>query len=169
MTKVQKEVIELSEKYGRSREDLLPILQGIVETEHFLTPGAMLQVAKELDISAAEVYGVASFYSFLDIEERGEYVIRVCKTISCDMKGKNSVLRAIEDVLKIKAGETTKSKMFTLLETNCLGWCHKAPAILINDEPFTDLTAVKIKEILCDYIRDAEGKQKIIGDIQYER
>lgn len=61
MTKVQKEVIELSEKYGRSREDLLPILQGIVETEHFLTPGAMLQVAKELDISAAEVYGVASF------------------------------------------------------------------------------------------------------------
>ena len=169
MTKVQEKVIELSEKYGRRRENLLPILQGIVEREHYLTAGAMLQVSKELDISAAEVYGVASFYSFLDIEERGEYVIRVCKTISCDMKGKNSILKTIEDVLQIKLGETTKSKMFTLLETNCIGWCHKAPAMLINDEPFTELTPVKVKEILGDYIRDAEGKQKIIGDIKYER
>ncbi len=148
---------------------MLPILQGIVEQKHFLTNDAMVQVAKELDISSAEVYGTASFYSFLDTEERGEYVIRICKTISCDMQGKNSIVKAIQDVLKIKVGETTRNKMFTLLETSCLGWCHKAPAMLINDEPFTDLTPVKVKEILGDYMRDAEGKQKIIGDIQYER
>ncbi len=169
MTEVQEKVRDLSEKYGRRRENLLPILQGIVEKEHYLTSEAMIQVAKELDISAAEVYGTASFYSFLDTEQRGQYVIRVCKTISCDMKGKNSIIKAIEDVLKIKVGETTQSKMFTLLETNCLGWCHKAPAILINDEPYTNLTPAKIKAILGDYIRNAEGKQKIIGDIQYER
>ncbi|NOZ45374.1 MAG: NADH-quinone oxidoreductase subunit NuoE [Chlorobi bacterium] len=169
MTEVQHKVKELSEKYGRKRENLLPILQGIVEHEHYLTDTAMVQVAKELDVSTAEVYGTATFYSFLDTEPRGKYVIRVCKTISCDMKGKNAIIKAIEDMLKIKVGETTQNKMFTLLQTNCLGWCHKAPAILINDEPYTELTPVKVKEILSGYIHNDNAKQKIIGDIQYER
>ena len=169
MTEVQVKIKELSEKYGKRRENLLPILQGIVEQDHYLTNEAMVQVAKELDISAAEVYGTASFYSFLDTEARGQYVIRVFKTISCDMKGKNSIIKTIEDILIIKVGETTQNKMFSLLETNCLGWCHKAPAMLINDEPYTELTPTLVKEILGDYIRNANGKQKIIGDIQYER
>ncbi len=85
------------------------------------------------------------------------------------MKGKNQILLALEDSLKINLGETTPDKKFSILETNCLGWCHKAPAMLINDEPYTDLTPVKVKEILGDYIRSAKEKQKIIGDIQYER
>ena len=169
MTEVQEKVTKLAEKYGRRRENLLPILQGIVEKEHYLSDTAMIQVAKELDIAAAEVYGTATFYSFLDTVPRGRFVIRVCKTICCDMKGKNSIVSTIENILKIKVGETTQDKIFSLLETNCLGWCHKAPAMLINDEPFTELTPVKIKSILDEYIREAHNKQKIIGDIQYER
>ena len=46
------------------------------------------------------------------------------------MKGKNDIINTLEEILKIKVGETTPDKMFTLLETNCIGWCHKAPAIL---------------------------------------
>ena len=53
------------------------------------------------------------------------------------MKGKSQMLFAIQEMLKIKLGETTPDKRFTLLETNCLGWCHKAPAMLINNEVFT--------------------------------
>jgi NADH:ubiquinone oxidoreductase subunit E len=56
-------------------------------------------------------------------------------------------------MLKIKVGETTPDRKFTLLETNCLGWCHKAPAMLINDEVYTDLTPEKIREILTSYIK----------------
>ena len=67
------------------------------------------------------------------------------------MKGKNQIIKAIEDTLKIKMGETTKDKKFTLLETNCLGWCHKAPTILINDEVFSELNEEKIIEILESY------------------
>jgi NADH-quinone oxidoreductase subunit E len=79
-------VKELSEKHGRARESLLPILQEIVERHNYLTDEAMVEVAKELDISAADVYGTASFYAFLDTQVRGKYVIRVCKTITCSMK-----------------------------------------------------------------------------------
>ena len=144
---------KLADKHGRKRESLIPILQDIIEGSNFLTDAALVQVARELDISAADVYGTASFYSFLDIEERGKYVIRICKTISCSMKGKNDILHTIQDTLKIKVGETTTDKRFSLLETNCIGWCHKAPAMLINDTPYTELTPSKVLEILQDYIK----------------
>ncbi|HPF03486.1 MAG TPA: NAD(P)H-dependent oxidoreductase subunit E [Bacteroidales bacterium] len=145
-------VKELSDKHGRERSSLMPILQGIVDKHNYLTDEAMVEVAKELDISAAEVYGTASFYTFLDTAERGKYIIRVCKTITCSMKGKNEIIQTLEDMLKIKVGETTSDKMFSLLETNCIGWCHKAPAILINEMPYTELTSEKVVEIIKSYM-----------------
>jgi len=143
---------ELVEIHGNSRASLLPILQGVVQKHNYLTDDAMVEVARELDISAAEVYGTASFYTFLDTEPRGKYVIRVCKTITCSMKGKDEVIEIIEDMLKIKVGQTSSNSMFTLLETNCMGWCHKAPAILINDIPYTELTREKLVKIIKDYM-----------------
>jgi NADH-quinone oxidoreductase subunit E len=146
-------VKELSDKHGRKRDSLMPILQGIVEKHNYLTDEAMVEVAKELDISAAEVYGTASFYTFLDTSVRGKYVIRVCKTITCSMKGKSDIVHTIEDMLKIKVGETTADKLFSLIETNCIGWCHKAPAILINDIPYTELTPEKVVETIKGYMQ----------------
>ncbi len=145
-------VRELSDKHGRARESLMPILQGIVERHNYLTDEAMMEVARELDISAAEVYGTASFYTFLDTQVRGRYVIRVCKTITCSMKGKGDIIQTLEDMLKIKVGETTSDKMFSLIETNCIGWCHKAPAILINEIPYTELSSEKVVEIIKGYM-----------------
>ena len=146
-------VKDLAEKHGRNRESLMPILQAIVKKHNYLTDDAMVAVATELDISAAEVYGTASFYTFLDTEERGKNVIRVCKTITCSMKGKNDIIATLEDLLKIRMGGTTPDKLFTLLETNCIGWCHKAPAMLINDTPYTDLSTESVIDIIKDYMR----------------
>ncbi|MBE0655082.1 MAG: NAD(P)H-dependent oxidoreductase subunit E [Bacteroidales bacterium] len=146
-------VKQLADKYGRKRENLIPILQDLVIDHQWLTDETMINVARELDISSADVYGTASFYSFLDTVERGRFVIRVCKTISCSMKGKNEILRTISDTLKIKVGETTTDKRFSLLEANCIGWCHKAPAMLINDTPYTELTPMKVTEILQEYMK----------------
>lgn len=146
-------ITELADKYGRSRENLLPILQGVVERENYLSDHSMIEIARELDLSAAEVYGTATFYSFLEYKQMGKYVIRICKTITCSMKGKNQILLAIKNMLKIEVGETTPDKKFSLLETNCLGWCHKAPAMLINDEVYTELTPESVREILSTYMK----------------
>ena len=145
-------VKELADKHGRKRESLMPILQEIVRKYNYLTDEAMVEVATELDISAAEVYGTASFYTFLDTEIRGKNVIRVCKTITCSMKGKSGIVSALEDILKVKVGETTPDKQFTLLETNCIGWCHKAPAMLINDMPYTELTPETVVDVVKGYM-----------------
>ncbi|HNX86009.1 MAG TPA: NADH-quinone oxidoreductase subunit NuoE [Bacteroidales bacterium] len=152
MTDCQELIKELADKYGRERSSLLPILQGIAEKENFISDSCMTDIAKELDLSAAQVYGTATFYSFLDTEPRGKYVIRVCKTITCDMHGKKTIIQTLEDMLKIKIGETTPNKKFTLLETNCLGWCHEGPAMLINEKPFSGLTPEKVHDIISEYI-----------------
>jgi NADH-quinone oxidoreductase subunit E len=154
MPEVQELVKNLADKYGRKRENLLHILQGIVEQESYLSDEALTEVARELDMSAAQVFGTATFYTFLDTEPRGKYVVRICRTITCDMKGKNQIIQALEDTLKIKLGETSPNKKFTLLETNCLGWCHEGPAMLINDQAFTNLTVDKAIEIITDYARN---------------
>ena len=154
MAEVKELVKKMVEKHGRERHNLIPILQGIHLENNFLSKDAMLEVAKQLDIASAEVYGTASFYSYFDTKADGKYKIRVCKSITCDMKGKNKLLETMEDMLKIKVGETTEGKRFSLLETNCIGLCDKGPAMLINDEYFTELTPAKVREILGDYIRN---------------
>ena len=67
------------------------------------------------------------------------------------MKGKEEILATLENCLGIKVGETTNDRKFTLLTTNCLGWCANGPAMLINDDIFTDLTPNKIREIIKTY------------------
>jgi len=153
MDQIKELVIELADRHGRNREDLLPILQGVIEREMYLSEQSMVEIARELDLPAAEVYGTATFYSFLEHKKMGKFVIRLCKTISCSMKGKNQVLLAIQDMLKIKTGQTTPDGKFSLVETNCLGWCHEAPAMVINHEVYTNLTPEKVRGILSDYIK----------------
>lgn len=151
-------VKDLADRQGRERRSLLPILQGVVEQEKYLSEFSMIEIARELNIPVTEVYGTATFYSFLECKKMGKYIIRICKTITCSMKGQKQILPTIENMLKIKVGETTHDGKFTLLETNCLGFCHKAPAMLINNEVYTELTPEKIREILTGYLND-----KIIG------
>lgn len=143
---------ELADKYGRERTSLLPILQGITEKNNYLTEEDLTQIASELHLSGAQVFGTASFYSFFNMVPRGKYVIRVCRTISCDMKDRSGITEQIEDMLKIRTGETTEDKKFTLLFTNCMGWCDKAPSMLINETPYSNLTPAKVKTILKEYI-----------------
>ena len=151
MDTIQNLIKDLADKHGRTRESLLPILQGVVERENFLSEHSMVEIAKEVDIPAADVYGTATFYSFLETKPTGRFTIRICKTITCAMKGKNQILLTLEDCLKIKVGETTPDKKFTILQTNCLGWCHKAPAMLVNNDVYTELTTEKVRQIIEDY------------------
>jgi NADH:ubiquinone oxidoreductase subunit E len=68
------------------------------------------------------------------------------------MKGKEAIIEAIEEKLRIKRGETTSDRMFTILETNCIGWCHKGPAMLVNDDVYTGLTPEKAVTIIDGYM-----------------
>lgn len=156
MNSVSNLIKNLADQHGRERNNLLPILQGVVEQEKYLSEYSMIEIARELDLPASEVFGTATFYSFLEYKKMGRYIIRICKTITCSMKGKNQVLLAIQEMLKIDVGETTPDGVFSLLQTNCLGFCHKAPAMLVNNEVFTDLTPERVREILSSYLKKSK-------------
>lgn len=160
MGTVSELIKNLADQHGRNRHNLLPILQGVIEQEKYLSEYSMIEIARELDMPASEVYGTATFYSFLEYKKMGKYIIRICKTITCSMKGKNQILLAIEDMLKISVGETTPDGTFSLLQTNCLGFCHKAPTMLINNDVYTELTPEKVREVLSMYLnKGKEGGQ----------
>jgi len=151
MADIAKIIEEKAEQYGRDRKALIPILQGIAAEQNYVSKDDMVEIARTLDISAADVYGTATFFSFIEDTEKGKYVIRVCRSITCEMKGKNKILLALEKELRIKLGETTHDKKFSLLETNCLGLCDVGPAMLINDDPFIELTPKMIPEIIREH------------------
>ncbi len=153
MTNIEELVKQQAEVHGKTRESLMPILQAVIRSERFLSEDAMVAIARELDISTADVYGTASFYTFMDTKPKGKNIIRVCKTITCHMKGKDAVIGALEDLLKIKLGENTSDGKFSLLQANCLGWCHKGPVMLINDEVHPEVTPESAVEVIQGYLK----------------
>ncbi len=142
------EIDELIEIHGENRNALIPVLQEIRSRHAFVNSFAMQYVADRLGVSAAEVYGVISFYSFLKESNYGKFAISLCRTISCDMADKARIAKCLQEKLGVKFGETTPDGMFSLNWTNCIGMCDQGPALLVNEQVFTHVTPKKIKEIL---------------------
>ena len=142
------EIEELVEKYGDGRQALLPILQEIQKRHGHISDFCQQEIARMLDIHPVEVYGVITFYAFMRPKEEGRYIVRLCKTISCDLQGKDTIAHLIEREVNTKFGETTHERKFTLEYINCMGMCDQGPAMLINDDVYTHLTPLKVVEIL---------------------
>jgi NADH-quinone oxidoreductase E subunit len=139
--------------YGGNRSALLPVLQEIQRKHHHVSGFAMQVVADLLGIHPVEVYSVVSFYSFFDAHPKGKFIIRLCRTISCDMVENHRVARQLENDLGISFGQTTPDGKFTLQWTNCLGMCDQGPALLVNDVVYTRVTPTRVHEILDACIR----------------
>ncbi|HNR34217.1 MAG TPA: NAD(P)H-dependent oxidoreductase subunit E [Candidatus Hydrogenedentes bacterium] len=135
-------------QHGGDRSGLLPVLQEVLKKYNRISDYAMQLIANELDIHPVEVYGVVSFYSFLHKSYHSKFVIRLCRTISCDMAGKDRVARQLENDLGITFGETTPDGKFTLEWANCLGMCDQGPALLVNDRVYTRVTPEMVHDIV---------------------
>ena len=142
-----KEAITLPE----DRADLVGCLQEAQRRYGHVPEEVIAALAESLAIPVHEVYGVASFYSFLSTKPLGRNVIRVCKSLPCYLKSAEVIMEAVEKELGIGLGDTTTDGRFTFELTNCIGLCDRAPAMLINQDPHLDLTPEKIKQILESY------------------
>jgi len=131
--------------------NLLPMLKKAQEKSRYLSDKLMEKTADSLNLSLSEVYGVSTFYSFLSTKPLGRNVIRICKSVPCYLKGSEMILRSIEGELGIKPGESTRDKKFSLELANCIGACDRAPAMLVNQDVYGNLTPKKILRILQKY------------------
>ena len=132
----------------KGQEDLLELLKEAQNRSGYLSEKTIVKIAKSLDIPISDVYGVATFYSFLSTKPQGRNVIRVCKSLPCFLKNSQTIIKSVEEELGIKPGETTPDGKFSFQLTNCIGACDKAPAMLINNDVHVDLTPGKISRIL---------------------
>jgi NADH:ubiquinone oxidoreductase subunit E len=146
--RLREELVGLADRYGRERSSLLPILVEAQQRNFRISEYCMQVIADLLDIHPVEVHSVVSFYHFLNEEVYGQFVIRLCRTITCEMAGKDAVARQLRNDLGIDFGETTPDGKFSLQWANCLGMCDQGPAMLVNDRIFTHMTPEKVHGIL---------------------
>lgn len=131
---------------------------GIIEAFHalqkefnYIPREALVEAAHVFKVSEAQAYGVATFYSYLSIEKRGKYIIRMCQSAPCHVAGADELLNAMKNQLNIKVGETTPDGKFTLELTDCVGQCHATPIITINSEPIFNVTSKNLPQVLDAY------------------
>ena len=108
-------------------------------------------IAHYLEISPAEVDSVATFYNLIFRKPTGRHLILLCDSISCYVMGYPKLYEALQEKLKIKYGETTGDKRFTLLPNPCLGCCDHAPALMIGEDLYRDIRVEDLEEILNKY------------------
>ncbi|MGA3014235.1 MAG: NADH-quinone oxidoreductase subunit NuoE [Bacteroidales bacterium] len=138
---------------------LLPILH-IAQQElgGYLSVDVMDYIASLLKIQPIEVYEVATFYSMFHLKPVGKYIIEVCQTGPCAIRGSERIVDQLENILGIKTGETTSDGLFTLRTVECLGSCGTAPVMQINTEFHELITNDKIIQIIEDL--RSENKQQ---------
>ena len=134
---------------GKQKSALIPLLH-VAQKEFggWLAVPVMDYVAEILSIQPIEVYEVATFYTMFNMKPVGKYVLEVCQTGPCMLKGSDGIIKHIKETLNINVGETTPDGLFTLKTVECLGACGYAPMLQLGDFYHEHLTNEKVTEIL---------------------
>ena len=138
-------------KYPNQRSAVLPLLFLVQSAEGYVTDDGMREVADILGMTPAQVLASASFYTMLKKKPQGEYLISVCRNISCTHLGAQKVIAALEERLGVEAGGMTPDGKFSLEAAECLATCDGAPSAQINYEDFYKVTperAIKLVDQL---------------------
>lgn len=148
------EVAKIASAYKGHPDRLNLVTTEVKQIVPVLDESVVSVIAREMDLSVAEVYGFITFYAMLSTKPHGKYTVRMCKSASCHVSGSKEVHRAIEEQLGIKVGETTEDGRFTLEYCPCLGNCDISPCIMINKKVYGNLTPESARDIIKTYIRE---------------
>lgn len=145
------------ERYGKKASSLIPVMQDI-QAEYRYLPGELLTyVARQIGVTEAKAYSVATFYENFSFEPKGKYIIEVCDGTACHVKKSIPVLEALYEELGLsKKKKTTDDMLFTVETVSCLGACGLAPTMTINDEVYPKMTPEKAVAV----VRELRGDSK---------
>ncbi len=134
---------------GKQQSAVMPLLMlAQQQNRNYLSKSAMDYVASILGMAPVRVYEVASFYTMYNLEPVGEFMIEVCTTTPCWLRGSDAIVAACEKKLGIKVGETTPDGKFTLKEAECLGACVNAPMCQVGEHYYEDLTPETMSKLI---------------------
>jgi len=147
-TENKKKVEELLPRYPTKRAALLPVLWLAQGQFGHLSLEVQEYVARLLELPMVKVYEVVTFYTMFHQKPVGTFHFQICRTLSCELCGKEEIMAHLKNRLGIGVGETTPDGRFTLSEVECLGSCGSAPMLQLNEDYHENLTVEKVNEIL---------------------
>jgi NADH-quinone oxidoreductase subunit E len=145
---VEAEIDRHLAKYPVTRSAILPLMFIVQRERGYLDPAGVLYLANRMNLRITDIWEVATFYSMIYTEPVGKYHIQVCKTLSCKIRGSQTITDHCSKKFGIKPGETTADGRFTLSEVECLGSCGTAPMFQLNFDYHENLTPEKVDRIL---------------------
>ena len=152
LTAEEKKEIEAEfPRYEQKRAACVEALKIVQRYRGWVSDEALIEIAEFLEMTPAELDGVATFYNLIFRKPVGKHIILVCDSVSCWIMGYERILQHLQERLGVVLGETTADGVFTLLPIVCLGACDQAPAMMIDDELYGNLNPTKIDEILASY------------------
>jgi NADH-quinone oxidoreductase subunit E len=146
----------LIEKYRGKKGNMIPLLQGTQEIYGYLPRKAFERISSETGLPLSEMFGVATFYAQFRLNPVGKHIIKVCHGTACHVQNAKEITEALEEALKVKDGETTEDRFFTLESVACLGCCSLAPVMMIGEQTYGKLTGNESVKIVKN-IRIAEN------------
>jgi NADH-quinone oxidoreductase subunit E len=138
----------LIKKYKGKKGNLIPLLQGAQEMYGFIPRQVFEKISEDTGISLSDMYGVATFYAQFRLHPVGRHIIKVCHGTACHVQNAKEITEALEEALKIKDGETSEDRFFTLESVACLGCCSLAPVMMIGDHTYGKLTGNEATKIV---------------------
>lgn len=161
-------------KYPNKRSAVLPLLFLVQSVEGYVSEDGMRQVGDILGVTHADVLGTASFYTMLKKRPQGDYLVSVCRNITCTHLGARAVIAGVEEHLGTEVGDTTPDGKFTLEAAECLATCDGAPSVQVNYEDFYGMSAEDTVAVVDRLARGEEVKSirgepvKTHREISYE-
>jgi len=143
-----KTIDKILEKFPDTRGNLITILHEVQNHFRYLPEAELRYIAQKIDVPITQIYSIVNFYNRFTLTPKGKNEISVCLGTACHVKGAEKVINAIKEKLDIGPGETTDDLSFTLNEVRCIGACSLAPAVVVNDETYGQVSPKQIGKIL---------------------
>jgi NADH-quinone oxidoreductase subunit E len=141
-------ITKVVESYPKDRRHSLAILQDIQHTFGYIPREGFDVLSRYLNVKTAPLYAMATFYRALSLKPKGKHVIKVCDGTACHIRGAPVLLKTLEQLLAIKAGETTGDGFFSVETVNCLGACAIAPVMVVDEKYFSKVKPDEVEGIL---------------------
>ncbi|MCK9220004.1 MAG: NADH-quinone oxidoreductase subunit NuoE [Bacteroidales bacterium] len=145
------ELKEVCKFFNNEKGELINVLHRAQGIFGYLPAELQEVIAKELNISVAQVYGVVTFYSFFTMTPKGEHPISICLGTACYVRGSEKVLEEVKRTLKIQVGDTTPDGKFSLSCLRCVGACGLAPVMMVGDKVYGRVAPDGVKDIIAEY------------------
>ena len=152
-------VNEVLKHSSKKREDLIPTLQKVQAKLGYLPALAMEKIAEGIDVPAADVYGLATFYNQFRLNPPGKHQVKVCLGTACYMVGGDITLESFERRMEIKEGETSPDRLYSLERVACVGCCTMAPVVVVDEEVEGKVTPTRVDGIMLA-LQDADSKDE---------